>query len=454
MARLSILPKKAYFFDGSNDNITVPIFPSVSGFSLALWVNSTEITLNDRILDWQDAGPAKGFSLDQQVNGNINFQCNNGGSQTANISCGNWPIGFWHHLCVTHNGTTATTYQDGVQVSQDTSAVFNAAAATLTLGKRSGGSNLFKGGIADFVFINGRDITSTEISNIYNKMIVPSDTTVFYDFDNNVIDNSGNGNNGTATEGIYEILELSRTSISSGSNKALNFSRLTTPVLTVPHTSNLSLFGAQTFTWTFKLYISNLSENSLPRVCNKGGHYVCWMGDQTNAQRNRLALAIGDSSVGAEVENWGESRLQPFVWYDIATTWNGATGLAEIYINGEKETINVLSGPYEAPMTDDTNSNLLIGNSTGNDRNTGGKIKNFKQYNVILTTDEIRQITKGGNIIRGLVGKWDMTEGTGATVADTSGNSQTGTITTANWESLTLTRSSATRSASAARSAA
>jgi hypothetical protein len=98
--------------------------------------------------------------------------------------------------------------------------------------------------------------------------------------------------------------------------------------------------------------------------------------------------------------------------------------------------------PYQSPLETSAGSDLKIGNSSANTRNPNGYICNVTQHNVALTQEEVITIMNGGNVSRGLVGKWNVDEGTGATVADSSGNGNNGTITGAVWETFVNTRNS------------
>jgi hypothetical protein len=74
-----------------------------------------------------------------------------------------------------------------------------APSATLSLGKRAGGSN-FSNMLMDNFRLFNKVLSSDERSNLYYKDEVPSDSScvIQLSFNNNVTDSSGNGNDGTA----------------------------------------------------------------------------------------------------------------------------------------------------------------------------------------------------------------------------------------------------------------
>lgn len=436
MARNISYPRKWLSLNGTSSYATIPVSVGTS-FSVAFWTIKGRLTgsNNDRIFDCTASGPANGFSVLQGTgNKPIRLEIYTG-SQTAAISTTDLSMGKPHFIVCTFTTNSAKIYHDGNLINTDTSCSMGTVATTLHMGRRSASSaNFYKGWLGDAMFFNNKVLTQSEITDLYTNGVTPSGATVTYDFENDVVDGTGNGNDATLTSGSYELLFPPRGYYKSGSNKALNFSNSTTAKVTVTTNSTLTWYTTGKLTLFCRLYITRLNGNDLPRIIEKGGHYTCWMGDQTNARRNQLALEIGDGSPA--VEFWGSTRLEHFVWYDVATTWDASTGSCQHYINGVPEQMTVLAGPYtNDTMTDDSASDLKIGNSSA-DRNTPGLIKDVQQFNVVLTEEEIKDLGKGIEVTRGRVGKWDMDEGSGSTTLDSSGNGYNGTITLPIWETV------------------
>jgi len=227
----------------------------------------------------------------------------------------------------------------------------------------------------------------------------------------------------------------------SRSNKALNFASDAANRVVITDASILRPDATNIFSWCNWFYLFSTNNNLLPRFVEKGAHYTCIMGDQTvGTVHNRVALEV--QATGTVVEYWGSTKIQPNRWYHIATTFND--GECQHYLNGVKESMVVINNalPYQSPLETSAGSDLKIGNSSANTRNPNGYICNVTQHNVALTQEEVITIMNGGNVSRGLVGKWNVDEGTGATVADSSGNGNNGTITGAVWETFVNTRNS------------
>lgn len=115
------------------------------------------------------------------------------------------------------------------------------------------------------------------------------------------------------------------------------------------------------------------------------------------------------------------------VWSHIAMSWSSG-GYLKGYING-KEVINVSSGSFSI-----TNTNkMIIGMAPWDNLNQGqfnGKMDEVRVWNDIRTQDEIK-----ANMHRelagtesGLVAYYKMSNGSGTTLTDNSGNGRTGTL--------------------------
>lgn len=434
---------QAAAFNGSSSFFTIPITPSTSGFSIWFWAKSTTYTLNSRIVDWEDGGPVNGFTLEEAIptaNGQ-SIQClilNNGSGKTiVNTPLQNTQF---NHYCLTFDGSTGRFYVNNVLVSTVTSTTMTTATQVLTIGKRSSGaSNFFSGRLAKLGFLNGRAITTAELAAIYVSDIQPNGTSAYYTFAGNVNDQTGSGNNGTATSLNYETYAARLSSVSSLSPKALNFFPSTTNVATVADTAVLRPEINNAFSWSAWIYAFKLNNNVLPRIVEKGQDYLCIMGDQTNGQCNHLCVTFQDTALNVP-EYWGSTRLSPFTWYHVGAVVNSSGG--QLYVNGYPEIMTLLSGPFNGTLASTSGANVAIGNSGSNNRNWPGLIRNLQQFNIDLTAAEMLQLSRGVNVSRGLVGQWNISEGSGSTVVDTSGNGSNAALTGGVWQTIVDARSS------------
>lgn len=394
-------------FNGTSTYFTLPIIPSVSGFSFAFWMIKQTVTANNRIIDWQVGGPSDGFTITDHTNGIIELVFQNGGSVTADLASKPIDPGTLHHVAGTFDGTVSKLYIDDVLVSTDTSTVMSVAATTLSIGKRAtGSSNYFKGKMAEFVFHNNICWTQAQIDALYYSGTIPTGAS-YYLFAGNVNDSSSNIQHGTASNDIYMTISSGRVALRPTST-ALNFIP-TSSVVTINDVAALRPETTQTFTWEAWIKPFNLGNNVLPRIMDKASAYMCIMGDITNGMYGKLAVELAGQS-GAK-EFWGSTTIPENAWTKVKCVC--VNGSVQLYVNDQPEIMTIIDDTYVAPMGSSVGSNLLIGNSVAGNRNFSGLI---------------------ANVLWSGVGKWDISEGVGTSVLD-SFSTNNGTITNAVWAS-------------------
>jgi hypothetical protein len=436
--------------DGSNDSVDVPVSYAVptTAFSIVLWYKPLVIDALDRVVDNLDSGPTNGFSILHGVaTAQVNFQIYNTTNIQANIISTQMKKGEWNFIVATYASNSVKLYVNGVQQgATDTSATMTAPTGRIYIGRRSSAaSNFTKAVVRDFA-VYSKVLTATEISALYRAGDFTSISAldIWYKLDElsgtTATDSSGNARTGALSGTPLRVTEqMQRSTVALPSTKALNFANGSTKILSVTDTAALRVETNLAFSWFTWAYFYNLGNNVLPRIVEKPPHFFCFMGDQTNGKANRLALEIQDVDTST-VEYWGSTYLTPNRWYHIGATFDNGT--ANIYVNGEKDAIDTLLGPY-TDMASSSGNPLNWGNRSAGSRNMQGLLQGMRQYNVALTPTEARQLYHGTNVTRGLVGKWDATEGTGTSVADTSGNGYTGTVTAATWQTIAAARTAA-----------
>jgi hypothetical protein len=118
-------------------------------------------------------------------------------------------------------------------------------------------------------------------------------------------------------------------------------------------------------------------------------------------------------------------------WYHIAVTYDDSdpSNTPSIYINGEAQTLSVLSTATGTAITN--TDHYLIGNRGAQDRTFDGIIDDLRMYSRILTSDEINDdyLGKRESSRDGLLIEYLMDDGSGNTVSDSSGNGHDGDMT-------------------------
>lgn len=439
-------------FDGTDDFVTTAYVPSTTAFSVAFWIKLTAFVSNQRFVDWQDAGPANGFTIfTSSANQQIRFRVNNDTVTQVDIATNNLELNKWYHVVCTYTNDSAKLYLNGVEVASDTSVTMTAATATLTVGKRSGSSN-FGNCWLDEVLIYEKVLSATEISNLYFKGTIPKDPKLFFSLDDGTMENSGvsdvvadetgsnNGTNNGGTSNRYknDYLFVSRFPLQKNSY-ALRFGRGGTDRANCSNASALTNFTANN-ALTFEAYLRVFSYNNnvLPRIFNSGQNYLSIMGETANAKYGKVALEVVNTDASSIHEFWGDTSLILGRWYHVAGTFKASTRQGRVYIDGLEDNTDEIraAGVSWTGNIVTTNNPFIIGNVHGAfDRVLDGEIKYVRVYNRALSKEEIFRRSRGDDIRSGLVGEWMNREGTGSTIADTSGYNNVAAITGAAWRS-------------------
>jgi hypothetical protein len=216
--------------DGSDDYVMLGNL-GTAGLSLgclSLWVNSdTPIQAGSSsargyLAGWGSGSSFNGFSHGLMNNAAWILQFYHGAYRTNwNVGAGSSLGAGWHHIVLNHNGTGYEFYVDGVNASS------HPLGGTVTISNRSklSGTNIdyFRvgingslgfptGGLFDEVGLWNNALTATQISEIYNSGVPISLSSYSPDGwwrmgDNDggtgttITDQSGNGNDGTLTNG-------------------------------------------------------------------------------------------------------------------------------------------------------------------------------------------------------------------------------------------------------------
>ena len=125
--------------------------------------------------------------------------------------------------------------------------------------------------------------------------------------------------------------------------------------------------------------------------------------------------------------------LSADTWTHVAVVRDDSSGEAYFYKNGALvETETASNDPTGGTSAD---ADLTIGNNFANNNGYNGELAHVRVWNTARTADEISYYYNRlvDSTHTGLVSYWKLDEGTGTSVADSSSNSNSGTITGAAW---------------------
>lgn len=240
MPRSIIRRRQFVRLNGTDNAITFASYtPPTAAFSVAFWFRPrTGNGANARIVDWQDAGPASGFTLTMSVANRPQIAFNaetSGGASIIQINTTQMKLGEWNHVVAAYEVNLAKFFVNGVQQeATDTSVTVVAPAAAFVIGRRAtGATNFCRGDIYDFM-VFPRVLTTTEISNLYKANTIPTTPDVYLKMDErsgtSLADSSGNGRTGTLAGTALYGTEPTERILAPTFNKAVNFSAATSIV--------------------------------------------------------------------------------------------------------------------------------------------------------------------------------------------------------------------------------
>ncbi|UCE17254.1 MAG: MBL fold metallo-hydrolase [Gemmatimonadota bacterium] len=200
-----------------------------------------------------------------------------------------------------------------------------------------------------------------------------------------------------------------------------------------PATPSLHLTDALTMeAWINPAGWGNFLTFGLGKVIDKNSITIQLLDSYLAYHPHSLLLQLRHSDGTLCYANTPESSLVLDQWQHVAVTYNGE-GLVRIYINGIEQDVSFTTPP-SGSIEDNSSDDLVIGNGMGN-LAFDGMIDEVRIWNVVRTGEEISGTLDcyltGDE--PGLVGYWQMNEGSGEAIEDQSGSGNTGTIFDAAW---------------------
>ncbi len=207
--------KSSLSFNGTSSYMTSPVVPDPSGFCFGLWVK-TEINVSgstEHYVSINSAGFTDGFGLQRNTTGAnvLKLRVYNGPTSLLDIPSAPLSRGQWSHIACSYLPSgVCNIYTNGVLTNSGTSTgtMGVAVGQNMTFFKRSYTGVYTKGSMSGFVFENTTTPwTQQQVTDLYRNGTVPSGATAVYPLQEGAgttaYDSSGNGNNGTITNGTF-----------------------------------------------------------------------------------------------------------------------------------------------------------------------------------------------------------------------------------------------------------
>ena len=366
-------------FNGSSSWVSIPISIGTTNFSIAMWIKTTDASGNSGDQWYSDHG-----LVDGEIPGVVNdfgtaigggyFKLGIGNPDTTLTSTEKINDGNWHQVTATWNSGTGAMqiYVDGVLNVSGTGPTGprNAVVNGLHIGNSHDSGHYFTGTL-DQVELYNRILSPSQISTL-----ALGSAAAVYGFEGNVLDNSGNNNNGT----IYG--SLAYTTGVAGSDAA-QFNGINSWI-SIPDS-----IGSTSF--TISLWI-----NTTDGYGNEGDQ---WYEDhglvdgEMPGVGNDFGTAIGGGYFKLGIGN-PDTTLTSTVpvndgtWHHVVATWNSTTGAMQIFLDGVLNASG--TGPTGARTA--VSNGLHIGNSHDGGNYFDGLLDDVELYNGIVPFPELNSL--------------------------------------------------------------
>lgn len=155
------------------------------------------------------------------------------------------------------------------------------------------------------------------------------------------------------------------------------------------------------------------------------------------ASTNKLGMIFKDSTkIGYSWNDAAASQTFDFglvvpldTWALLAISVSATAAVAFMGTGGVVSVGNTRTASHPSQVM----NNLYLGQDSIGGRFYTGLMDEVRIFNKAITQTEFTDLYNSGIVPTGLVGEWLFTEGTGATVTDSSGSGNNGTITNATW---------------------
>lgn len=442
-------------FDGTNEYIKVTQPASLSftsDFTVSLWVKTT------RSDTWTWNGGTNGFPtlIGQDVAG-----CSGGENDwffgldlgkpqfwQAGTSCDILTAdntvndGTWRLITVTRVRSSGliSIFIDG-QLHK--SAVLGTGpmngAADLFMGSINGSSDFFDGQMDDVRLYN-RALSGSEVAALYNWAPGPAG---YWPFDENTgqstYDKSSNASTGTFGGTVEPIWKTGK--YGSG----LFFTNTTAANSRVDISSPAVLDQPTALTISAWIYPQTEGENSFGRIIDKGTDNSCTSGwcfsTTSSGGAGRLEFRV-DHATTDLLRQSGNNSITLNTWQYVTVVWDGSSTAAKIkfYVNGVEVSTYATTTNGIGGKTDDSASNIRLGNDNSTSRTFDGTLDDIRVYNYVRSQKQITEDMNaghpsGGSPIASQTIYWafDEQQGTLANNKNPAQSSLTGTITGAAW---------------------
>jgi|CXWL01.1.fsa_nt_gi hypothetical protein len=388
---------QAFIFDGANDYVDIPDSASLdmTRITMSFWFKLNELGRNHELVNkfGPEGSNTIGYGSDVRTDNRACFRLSTDGTLaglTDLCSTTTFASGVWYHFAGTYDGSQMKLFINGVNegtVGKTGNIFVNN--ESLRLGSY-GYSFWLMNGALDEVSLADRAFTAEEVQTIYNAGSAgqchectppPANMVSWWPGDGNTSDIIGS-NNGIA-EGN---LSYSSAKVLQG----FNFDG-TTADIRIPASTSLDVGARGAMTIDMWIKPTAVTNNPLAEWGSgiTGAHF--WLGG--SEVPGNLYINLTDTGGNYHVLQAAGGVVVPNEWQHVAMTYDSASGIAAIYLDG-----SIVAGPTNlGSFTPATASDLYLGFRINSGYRFSGVMDEVELFDRALSQTEIQAIYNAGS---------------------------------------------------------
>ena len=451
-------------FDGSDDEINLGnsddlSFSGTSVFTISAWVKPNGIDYGNIVAKYGTTAASRQYAM--YVSPSNAPRCLREVAPFNLEATTIMTAGQWYHIACSYDGTDLNIYVNGTLENSVAMGSTNTNSTNVFIGSNANTSDSDRQLDAqiDDIRIYNRVLTDNEIQSLYAAC---QEGTMIYNADRHVPQYCAGNDQWTAmgpvrggiTNGLVGHWPLDETSGTTVSDASGNLNNGT--MLNGLDGSTSSVDGKVGTSLDFDMPSDNRVQINAPssvldNIWDGGGTVSFWTYLDSAGQNQSIWVAKENSwvinnrasapSVGIEfdIDFSGQSNslwrrddgIVVGEWTHVVITYNAdsVTNNPTLYLNGTQIGLTEITTPA-GTREDDAGANIFFGDNPAGTVSQDGRIDDVRFYNRMLTKAEIQALySLGNNEDSSLVGHWKLDELSGTNAADSSGNSNTGTLT-------------------------
>jgi hypothetical protein len=457
--------------NGTNQHIriTTQTGMNTNSGSVMAWVRPSSNPSYDQMVVMGNRDSNRIFLYRIANNGNLGLRL---GTLVTTDTGVNIPVNTWSHIALTYNGGSYQMYMNGRQVSSGSYTGLTSLNGFSAIGAYDDGFsniNSYFPGVIDEVKMYNYVRNAQQIAEDFNANHPAPGSPIssaighwrFDEGQGTVANNAGAG--GSALNGTLQGMSSPATNASGWTgngkfNKALQFDGSDRVVISDTNTLDLTEHTLSAWVYFRSWNAASMANSIISKF------------DDTSAQRSYLLYTSATGELLYQTSSSGNSTgavtlssgitLQLNTWYHLAATYDGST--MRVYVNGRPSSVTatqtgIFNGTAAFCIGCRYGGGTPVGHSTAN-------IDEVKVYSYALSDTQIQsEFNQGASTVMGStstesngitvgnaearefcvpgdtstcnppIAEWKMDENTGTSIRDTSGNENTGTVTSGTW---------------------